>query len=169
MTACDVAFDKSFQTAAGYTSQPYQETMIMRPGVTFQPQASLSLEQTGDVITFTQFEEGNFTESNRANSDAHDDLPALLDPGSDSDSDSDDEPPELEIDLSDDEDDDAEEPSTSQDPASKKEDIPSARDLRAQSRRNRRDARQATANRANSKEWGGAFKMADSSGMGRRV
>jgi hypothetical protein len=158
VTSSDVVFDETFQTAVGYTSQPYQEAMSMRPGVTFRPQASSSMEQTGDVITFAQFEEGNkadLTKSERANSDAFDeyaDMPALLDPSSDSESDLDDEMPELDIDLSDDEDDDAEVPSTTQDPASKKEDIPSARDLRAQSRRNRRDARQATANRADSKE-----------------
>ena len=31
----------------------------MRPAVTYTPYATSSKEQTGDVITFTQFEEGN--------------------------------------------------------------------------------------------------------------
>ena len=31
----------------------------MRPAVTYTPYAMSSKEQTGDVITFTQFEEGN--------------------------------------------------------------------------------------------------------------
>ena len=33
--------------------------MRMRPEVTYSPFATSSKEQTGDVITFTQFEEGN--------------------------------------------------------------------------------------------------------------
>ena len=33
--------------------------MAMRPAVTYTPYATSSKEQTGDVITFTQFEEGN--------------------------------------------------------------------------------------------------------------
>ena len=42
-----------------YTSRPYEEAMAMRPAVTYTPYATSSEEQTGDVITFTQFEEGN--------------------------------------------------------------------------------------------------------------
>ena len=38
--------------------------MAMRQEVTYTPYATSSREQTGDVITFTQFEEGNiFTET----------------------------------------------------------------------------------------------------------
>ena len=33
--------------------------MVMRPEVMYNPYATSSREQTGDVITFTQFEEGN--------------------------------------------------------------------------------------------------------------
>ena len=33
--------------------------MAMRPAVTYTPYATSSKEQTGDVITFTQFEEVN--------------------------------------------------------------------------------------------------------------
>ena len=40
-------------------SQPYSEAMAMRPFVTYKPCATSSREQTGDIITFTQFEEGN--------------------------------------------------------------------------------------------------------------
>ena len=42
-----------------YTSQPYSEAMAMRQAVTYFPYAKSSKEQTGDVITFAQFEEGN--------------------------------------------------------------------------------------------------------------
>ena len=42
-----------------YTSQPYSEAVMMRPAVTYTPYGTSPKEQTGDVITFTQFEEGN--------------------------------------------------------------------------------------------------------------
>ena len=54
-----VMFDESFSSALSYTSRPYAEAMVMRPTVTYTPYAMSSKEQTGDVITFTQFEEGN--------------------------------------------------------------------------------------------------------------
>ena len=53
----DVVFDKSFFIALSYTSRPYAEAMSMRPTVTYTPYAMSSKEQTGNVITFTQFEE----------------------------------------------------------------------------------------------------------------
>ena len=52
-------FDKSFYSALAYTSRPYSEEMSMRPAVTYTPYATSLKEQTGDVITFAQFEEGN--------------------------------------------------------------------------------------------------------------
>ena len=33
--------------------------MVMRPDVSYTPYATSSREQTGNIITFTQFEEGN--------------------------------------------------------------------------------------------------------------
>ena len=50
-------FDKSFSSALAYTSRPYFEAMVMRPAVTYTPYATSSREQTGDVVTFAQFEE----------------------------------------------------------------------------------------------------------------
>ena len=55
----DIVFDKSFSSALSYTSRPYAEAMEMRPAVTYTPYATYSKEQTGDVITFAQFDEGN--------------------------------------------------------------------------------------------------------------
>ena len=55
----DVVFDKSFSSALSYTSRPYSEAMAMRMAVTYTPYATSLREQTGDVITFAQFEEGN--------------------------------------------------------------------------------------------------------------
>ena len=37
----------------------------MRPAVTYTPYAKSSKEQTGDVITFAQFEEGNLLTETR--------------------------------------------------------------------------------------------------------
>ena len=40
-------------------SQPYAKAMAMRPALLYTPYATSSSEQTGDIITFTQFEEEN--------------------------------------------------------------------------------------------------------------
>ena len=48
-----------------YTSRPYAEAMVMRPAVTYTPYATSSKEQTGDVITFAQFEEVNLLSETR--------------------------------------------------------------------------------------------------------
>ena len=49
--------EESFSSALAHTSRPYSEAMAMRPAVTYNPYATSSKEQTGDVITFTEFEE----------------------------------------------------------------------------------------------------------------
>ena len=54
----DVRFDKSFVSALSYLSRSYAEVMVMRPEVTYTTYATSSKEQTGDVLTFAQFEEG---------------------------------------------------------------------------------------------------------------
>ena len=59
ISSYDVVFDESFSSALAYVSRPYSEAMAMRPEVTYNPYATSSKEQTGDIITFTQFEEGN--------------------------------------------------------------------------------------------------------------
>ena len=41
--------------------------MVMRPEVTYTPYAAYSKEQTGDVIMFAQFEEGNILTETRNN------------------------------------------------------------------------------------------------------
>ena len=55
----DVVFDESFSSALSYTSRPYAEAMAMRTTVKYTPYATSSKEQTGNVIMFAQFEEGN--------------------------------------------------------------------------------------------------------------
>ena len=59
ISSYDVVFHKSFSSALALTSRPYSEAMVMRPAVTYTPYATSSKEQTDDVITFAQFEEGN--------------------------------------------------------------------------------------------------------------
>ena len=54
-----VVFDESFSSALSYTSRPYPEGMAMCLAVTYTLYGTSSKEQTGNVITFTQFEEGN--------------------------------------------------------------------------------------------------------------
>ena len=70
ISSYNVVFDESFSSALSYTSRTYVEAMAMRPKVTYTPYATSSKEQTGNVITFTQFKEGylwnetrNYTES----------------------------------------------------------------------------------------------------------
>ena len=59
ISSYDVVFDESFSSALVYTSRPYPEAMATRPEVTYIPYAKSLKEITGDVIMFTQFEEGN--------------------------------------------------------------------------------------------------------------
>ena len=59
ISSYDVVFDESFSSALAYTSQPYSEATKTRPAATYTPCAMSSREQTGEIITFTQLEEGN--------------------------------------------------------------------------------------------------------------
>ena len=84
ISSYDVVFDESFSSTLAYTSRPYSEAMAMRPDVTCTPCATSSKEQTGDTITFTQFEEGNLvyeTCNNAESGDESDDdsiMPPLI-------------------------------------------------------------------------------------------
>ena len=68
----DIVFDESFFSALSFTSRPYYEAMAMRPSVSYTPFATSSKEQTGNVITFAQFEEGNFGNFGDARDDTDD-------------------------------------------------------------------------------------------------
>ena len=59
ISSYDFVFDESFSSVLSYTSRPYSETMVMRPAVKYTLYGTSLREQTGDVITFAQFEEGN--------------------------------------------------------------------------------------------------------------
>ena len=53
-------------------SRPYSEVMEMRPAVTYTLYSTSPKEQTGDVMTFTQFEEGNTLTENRNDAESGD-------------------------------------------------------------------------------------------------
>ena len=72
ISSYDVVFDESFSSALSYTSRPYSEAMEMCPEVTYTPYATSSREQTGDVITFAQFEEGNILTETRNEAESGD-------------------------------------------------------------------------------------------------
>ena len=84
ISSYDVVFDESFSSALAYTSKPYSKAMAMRPSVTYTTCATSSREQTGNIITFAQFEEGNllsFTSNDVESGDKSDDnsiMPPLL-------------------------------------------------------------------------------------------
>ena len=61
-----------FSSALSYTSRPYSEAMAMRPAVTYTPYETPLREQTGNVITFAQFEEGNLLTETRNNAEIGD-------------------------------------------------------------------------------------------------
>ena len=68
----DVVFDESFSSALSYTSRPYSKAMAMCPAVMYTPYATFSKEQTGNVITFAQFEEGNILTETRNDAESGD-------------------------------------------------------------------------------------------------
>ena len=65
ISSYDVVFDESFSSTLAYISQPYSESMTMRPAVTYTPCDTSSREKTGDIITFAKFEEGNILTKTR--------------------------------------------------------------------------------------------------------
>ena len=72
ISSYDVIFYESFSSALAYTSQPYSESMVMRVSVTYTPCDTSLREQTGDIITFAKFEEGNILTKTRNNSESFD-------------------------------------------------------------------------------------------------
>ena len=62
ISSYDVVFDEILFSALAYTSQPYSEAMAMHPAVAYTPCATSSRKQIGNIITFTQFEEGDHEE-----------------------------------------------------------------------------------------------------------
>ena len=59
ISSYNVVFDESVSSTLEYAPQTFSEAMAIRPSVTLTPYATCLREQTGDIITFTQFEGGN--------------------------------------------------------------------------------------------------------------
>ena len=55
----DVVFDETVSSTLAYKSQTYAEAMTMCPAVSYKLYDTSPKKQTGDIIMFTQFEEGN--------------------------------------------------------------------------------------------------------------
>ena len=64
ISSYDVVFDEVFPSTLLYTSSPYAEAMAMRTSVSFTPYTTFPKEQSSDVTTFTQSEEGNLLSEN---------------------------------------------------------------------------------------------------------
>ena len=76
-----VVFDEILSSVLEYTSQPYSEVMAMCPDVTYTPCDTSSREQTGNIIMFAQFEEGNILTKTRNDAESGNDdsiMPPLL-------------------------------------------------------------------------------------------
>ena len=58
ISSYDAVFDEGFSSTLSYMSQQYSEAMDMIPAVSYTSYATSSREKTGNIITFTQFEEG---------------------------------------------------------------------------------------------------------------
>ena len=78
----DVVFDESFSSALAHMSLPYSEAMAVRPEVTYTPCVTFLTGKTGDIITFTQFEEGKILSEtcNDAKSDDESDDDLIIPP-----------------------------------------------------------------------------------------
>ena len=59
-------------SALAYTSRPYSEAMEMHLDVMYTPCATSSREQTGNIIIFAQFEEGNILTKTHNNAESGD-------------------------------------------------------------------------------------------------
>ena len=84
ISSYDFVFDETFSSALAYTTQPYSEAMAIHPDVTYTPCATSLREKNGDIITFTQFEEGNISNKTRNDAESGDEsddnsiIPPLL-------------------------------------------------------------------------------------------
>ena len=68
----DVVFDENISSTFAYTSRPYSEAMDMRLDVTYTPYAKSPKEQTVNITTSVQFEEGYLLSKIRDNAESGD-------------------------------------------------------------------------------------------------
>ena len=72
ISSYDVVFDEILSSTLAYTSQPCSEAMVMRPDMTYTPSATSLRGKTGNIITFSQFEEGDILTNTRNNAEIGD-------------------------------------------------------------------------------------------------
>ena len=72
ISSYNVVFDENNSSALAYMLRPYSEAIVMRLAVTYTPYAASSREQTGNVITFTNFEEGKILTETRNDAESSD-------------------------------------------------------------------------------------------------
>ena len=70
ISSYNVIFDEGVSSTLANTSQSYSEAMAMRPSVKYITCATFSREQTGDIITFKQSEEGKLLSESRKNAES---------------------------------------------------------------------------------------------------
>ena len=69
ISSYDVVFDESFSSVLAYPPQHYSEAIVMPLVVKYLSCATSYGGETGDIITFAQFEEGNILIKNRNNAE----------------------------------------------------------------------------------------------------
>ena len=72
ISSYNVVFDEKKSSALSYTSRPYSEAIAMRPEVTYTLYVTSLKEQTRNVITFAQLEEGNILTETRNDAESGD-------------------------------------------------------------------------------------------------
>ena len=73
----EVVFGKTFSSSLAYTSHPYSDALAIQTEVSYILYATSSHEQTGNIITFAQSEEGTLVE-NECNTEEYASIPALI-------------------------------------------------------------------------------------------
>ena len=66
VSSYDIVFDETSSSALEYMSHPYSEALAMQPAVLYITYATSYHEQTDDIISFAQSEEGDLLENERS-------------------------------------------------------------------------------------------------------
>ena len=59
----NVVFDETFSSKLAYTLCPYSEALAMKPSVSYIPYDTSFHENSGNIIAFARFEEGDLSEN----------------------------------------------------------------------------------------------------------
>ena len=72
ISSYDIVIDEKKSSALEYMSRPFVDVMAMRPAVSYTPYATSLWKQTGDIIMFAQFEEGDLLSHTHDNAESGD-------------------------------------------------------------------------------------------------